>query len=51
MEVPRTIDTVVIGGGHAGLVMSHELQAAGRDHVVLERRETLGGGWQPLPQP
>jgi putative flavoprotein involved in K+ transport len=46
VELPRTIDTVVIGAGHAGLVMSRELQAAGREHVVLERRETLGGGWQ-----
>ena len=46
MELPRTIDTVVIGAGHAGLVMSRELQAAGREHVVVERRETLGGGWQ-----
>ena len=46
MELPRSIDTVVIGAGHAGLVMSHQLQQAGREHVVLERRETLGGGWQ-----
>jgi putative flavoprotein involved in K+ transport len=46
MELPRAIDTVVIGAGHAGLVMSNRLQDAGREHVVLERRETLGGGWQ-----
>lgn len=44
--IPRSIDTVVIGAGQAGLIMSWNLQAAGRDHVVLERRETLGGGWQ-----
>jgi len=30
-------DTVVIGGGQAGLVMSHELTKRGRLHVVLER--------------
>ena len=46
MELPRSTDTVVIGAGHAGLIMSRLLQDAGRDHVVLERRETLGGGWQ-----
>ena len=46
MELPRSIDTVVIGAGHSGLIMSHELQQAGRDHVVVDRRETLGGGWQ-----
>lgn len=43
---PRSIDTVVIGAGQAGLVMSWHLQRAGRPHIVLERRETLGGGWQ-----
>lgn len=45
-SLPRSIDTVVIGAGQAGLIMSWHLQQAGRDHVVLERRETLGGGWQ-----
>ena len=30
-------DTVVIGGGQAGLSVSHELLAAGVPHVVLER--------------
>lgn len=45
-DLPRSIDTVVIGAGQAGLIMSWHLQAAGRPHVVLDRRETLGGGWQ-----
>jgi putative flavoprotein involved in K+ transport len=44
--LPRSIDTVVIGAGQAGLIASWHLQRAGRDHIVLERRETLGGGWQ-----
>ena len=44
--LPGSIDTVVIGAGQAGLLMSWHLQQAGRPHVVLERRETLGGGWQ-----
>lgn len=30
-------DIVVIGGGQAGLVMSHCLRERGREHVVLER--------------
>jgi putative flavoprotein involved in K+ transport len=46
MDLPKSIDTVVIGAGQAGLIMSRQLQAAGRDHVVVDRRETLGGGWQ-----
>ena len=44
--LPRSIETVVIGAGQSGLVMSWHLQQAGRPHVVLDRRETLGGGWQ-----
>ena len=39
-------DVAVIGAGQAGLSMSWHLQAAGREHVLLERRATLGGGWQ-----
>ncbi len=33
----KTIDTVVIGAGHAGLAVSRLLTEAGRDHVVLDR--------------
>ena len=32
-----TIDTIVIGAGHAGLAVSRLLTDAGRDHVVLDR--------------
>ena len=42
----RIVDTVVIGAGQAGLTMSWYLGDAGVDHVVLERRDRLGGGWQ-----
>lgn len=44
--VIRTVDTVIVGAGQAGLLMSHLLGEAGRERVVLERRATLGGGWQ-----
>jgi putative flavoprotein involved in K+ transport len=44
--IPSRIETVVVGAGHAGLTMSSFLTDDGRDHVVLERRATLGGGWQ-----
>ena len=46
MAVPSTVDTVVVGAGQAGLSMSRHLMLAGRDHLVLEARPTLGGGWQ-----
>jgi putative flavoprotein involved in K+ transport len=38
-------DTVVIGGGQAGLAMSRCLTEQGRDHVVLERGRT-GERWR-----
>jgi putative flavoprotein involved in K+ transport len=46
MNLPTKVETVVIGAGHSGLIMSSVLGGAGRDHVVLERRASLGGGWQ-----
>lgn len=46
MTLPSRTDTVVVGAGQAGLTMSWHLAHGGRDHVVLERRPRLGGGWQ-----
>ena len=43
---PARIETAIIGAGQAGLTMSAILGAAGREHVVLEGREELGGGWR-----
>ncbi len=40
-----TIDTVVIGGGHAGLAVSRLLTAEQRDHVILERGR-IGERWR-----
>ena len=40
------VDVLVVGAGHAGLAMSGFLTHAGREHLVLERRDTLGGAWQ-----
>lgn len=34
----ETIDTLVIGGGQAGLTMSHRLKQRGIGHLVLERQ-------------
>ena len=41
----HTIDTVVIGAGHAGLAVSRLLTAAGREHVVLDRGR-VGERWR-----
>jgi putative flavoprotein involved in K+ transport len=43
--MPENHDTVVIGGGQAGLAMSQVLQQHGREHVVLERRR-VGERWR-----
>ncbi len=40
------VDTVVVGGGQAGLVMGHHLRRAGRDLVVLERSDRVGDSWR-----
>ena len=39
------VETVIIGGGHAGLTMSCYLSQAGREHVILERAR-VGERWR-----
>ena len=36
MSVER-VETLIVGGGQAGLVMSHMLSSRGHSHLVLER--------------
>ena len=45
MTALHTIDTVVIGAGHAGLAVSRLLTRAGREHVVLDRGR-VGERWR-----
>jgi putative flavoprotein involved in K+ transport len=42
----RQIDTVIVGGGQAGLAMSYYLKQKGREHVVLERAPAVANAWQ-----
>ncbi len=42
---PAKADVVVIGAGHNGLAMSHELGRRGIDHAVLERAE-VANAWR-----
>jgi putative flavoprotein involved in K+ transport len=37
----RLIETLIVGGGQAGLALSHELQLARREHVILERGRSV----------
>jgi putative flavoprotein involved in K+ transport len=39
-------ETVVIGGGQAGLSVGHHLGQAGRSFVILDRSERIGDSWR-----
>jgi putative flavoprotein involved in K+ transport len=42
---PEEVETVILGGGHAGLTMSYFLSQSGREHVILERAR-IGERWR-----
>jgi putative flavoprotein involved in K+ transport len=43
--LPSSVDVLIVGGGHAGIAMSSLLAQASREHLVVERRDRMGGGW------
>lgn len=42
----QRVETIVIGGGQAGLSMSYFLAQAGREHAVLEQAAASGEAWR-----
>ena len=40
------IETVIIGGGQAGLSLSYYLNRAGREHIVLEKSSQVADAWR-----
>lgn len=42
----ETIETVIVGGGQAGLSTSYFLKQHGREHIVLERSALPGNAWR-----
>jgi putative flavoprotein involved in K+ transport len=44
-DLTGTVDTLVIGGGQAGLATSYWLTGAGIDHLVVDGSDRLGGSW------
>ena len=43
--VVEHFDTIVIGGGQAGLSMGYYLKRLGRPFVILDANERIGGSW------
>lgn len=42
----KSVETVIVGGGQAGLATSCLLQQAGKEHIVLEQAEGAGSAWR-----
>lgn len=42
----QKIETVIIGGGQAGLATSYYLTQNGREHIVLEKAAQAGNAWR-----
>lgn len=40
------IETVIVGGGQAGLSTSYHLKQLGREHIVFEKAEKAGNAWR-----
>ena len=45
-EDRSTFDTIVIGGGQAGLAVGFELQSKGIDYLILDAGERVGDAWR-----
>lgn len=44
--MPFSVETIIIGGGQAGLALSYYLQHHGREHVILERAQQPANAWR-----
>src|SRR5712691_5893507 len=42
----ETFETIVIGGGQAGLAVGYYLKKRGRSFVILDANERIGGSWR-----
>ena len=45
-SMSKQIETVIIGGGQAGLATSYHLTRLGREHIVLEKAAMAGNAWR-----
>lgn len=42
----KTVHTLIIGGGQAGLATSYHLQKHGIEHIILEKADKVGHAWR-----
>ena len=42
----ESVETVVVGGGQAGLATGYHLKRLGLDHVILDENEQVGAAWR-----
>lgn len=45
-RTPQAIDTVIIGGGQAGLALGYFLSSQHRDFVILDAHNRIGDAWR-----
>ncbi len=45
-DMSHSYETIIIGGGQAGLATGYYLQKQGRDFVILDANERLGDAWR-----
>jgi putative flavoprotein involved in K+ transport len=46
MQQAERIETVIVGGGQAGLAVGHYLRKGGRPFVILDAHERVGDAWR-----
>ena len=44
--MPEFIETIIVGGGQAGLAISYYLKLEGREHLVFERAPAIANAWR-----
>ena len=42
----KVFDTIIIGGGQAGLAVGYYLRRAKLDFIILDNQDQSGGAWQ-----
>jgi len=46
LERDTRVETVIVGGGQAGLSVGYHLSKHGRDFVILDANDRIGDSWR-----